>query len=157
MSNEYSEQQAEKRLEVLLCEDNVGDQRLTLEAFKDSKLYNKLHIAADGVEALAFLRKEGKYANVPTPDLILLDLNMPRKDGREALAEIKADKALKRIPVVILTTSQEETDIVKTYNLHANCFITKPVDLDQFLLMIKNLENFWFSIVKLPPKYSQEG
>jgi two-component system response regulator len=113
---------------------------------------NRLHIAADGVEALAFLRKEGKYANVPTPDLILLDLNMPRKDGREVLAEIKADKVLKRIPVVILTTSQAEADILKTYNLHANCFITKPVDLDQFLQMIKSLQDFWFSIVKLPPK-----
>jgi CheY-like chemotaxis protein len=152
MSSEYTEQQAGKKIEILLCEDNIGDQRLTIEAFKDSKVCNRLHIAADGVEALAFLRKEGKYANVPTPDLILLDLNMPRKDGREVLAEIKADKVLKRIPVVILTTSQAEADILKTYNLHANCFITKPVDLNQFLQMIKSLQDFWFSIVKLPPK-----
>ena len=152
MSSEYPELGAEKRIEILLCEDNIGEQRLTIEAFKDSKVCNKLHIVADGIEALAFLHKEGKYANVPTPDLILLDLNMPRKDGREALAEIKADTVLKRIPVVILTTSQAEADILKTYNLHANCYITKPVDLEQFLLMVKVLENFWFSIVKLPPK-----
>jgi chemotaxis family two-component system response regulator Rcp1 len=145
-------EQSGKRIEILLCEDNIGDQRLTIEAFKDSRVCNKLHIASDGVEALEFLHKEGKYANAPTPDLILLDLNMPRKDGREVLAEIKLDEKLRRIPVVILTTSQAEVDILKTYNLHANCYITKPVDLDQFLQMIKSLEDFWFSIVKLPPK-----
>jgi CheY-like chemotaxis protein len=145
-------EQSGKRIEILLCEDNIGDQRLTIEAFKDSRVCNKLNIAGDGVEALEFLHKEGKYANAPTPDLILLDLNMPRKDGREVLAEIKLDEKLRRIPVVILTTSQAEADILKTYNLHANCYITKPVDLDQFLQMIKSLEDFWFSIVKLPPK-----
>jgi len=152
MSSQYPGQPGGKRVEILLCEDNLGDQRLTIEAFKDSKMCNKLHVVGDGIEALAFLRKEGKYVNVPTPDLILLDLNMPKKDGREVLAEIKTDKAFKRIPVVILTTSQEETDILKTYNLHANCYITKPVDLDQFLQMVRSMENFWFSIVKLPPK-----
>lgn len=145
-------EQAGKRIEILLVEDNIGDQRLTVEAFKDSKLCNRLNVAGDGVEALEFLKKEGKYANAPTPDLILLDLNMPRKDGREVLAEIKLDEKLRRIPVVILTTSQAEADILKTYNLHANCYITKPVDLDQFLQMIKSLEDFWFSIVKLPPR-----
>ena len=152
MINENTERLAGKKIEILLCEDNIGDQRLTIEAFKDSRVCNKLHIAGDGVEALEFLHKEGKYANAPTPDLILLDLNMPRKDGREVLAEIKLDEKLRRIPVVILTTSLAEADILKTYNLHANCYITKPVDLDQFLQMIKSLEDFWFSIVKLPPR-----
>ncbi len=152
MTNENSERMAGKKIEILLVEDNIGDQRLTIEAFKDSRVCNKLNIAGDGVEALEFLRKEGKYANSPTPDLILLDLNMPRKDGREVLAEIKLDEKLRRIPVVILTTSLAEADILKTYNLHANCYITKPVDLDQFLQMIKSLEDFWFSIVKLPPR-----
>jgi chemotaxis family two-component system response regulator Rcp1 len=146
----------ENKVDILLCEDNIGDQRLTIEVFKDSKVCNRLHIVADGIEALAFLHKEGKYANVPTPDLILLDLNMPRKDGREVLAEIKADKVLKRIPVVILTTSQAEADILKMYGLNANCYITKPVDLDQFLQTIHSLQDFWFSIVQLPPKYHQE-
>jgi CheY-like chemotaxis protein len=145
-------EQTGKRIELLLCEDNIGDQRLTTEAFRDSRVCNKLNIVGDGVEALEFLHKEGKYANAPTPDLILLDLNMPRKDGREVLAEIKLDEKLRRIPVVILTTSQAEADILKTYNLHANCYVTKPVDLDQFLQMIKSLEDFWFSIVRLPPK-----
>ena len=145
-------EQVGKRIELLLCEDNIGDQRLTMEASRASKVTNKLNIVGDGVEALEFLHKEGKYANAPTPDLILLDLNMPRKDGREVLAEIKIDEKLRRIPVVILTTSQAEADILKTYNLHANCYITKPVDLDQFLQMIKSLEDFWFSIVKLPPR-----
>ena len=152
MTNENSERMAGKKIEILLVEDNIGDQRLTIEAFKDSRVCNKLNIAGDGIEALEFLRKEGKYANSPTPDLILLDLNMPRKDGREVLAEIKLDEKLRRIPVVILTTSLAEADILKTYNLHANCYITKPVDLDQFLQMIKSLEDFWFSIVKLPPR-----
>jgi CheY-like chemotaxis protein len=137
-------------IQLLLVEDNIGDQRLTMEVLKDSKVCNKLHTACDGVEALEFLRKEGKYANAPTPDLILLDLNMPRKDGREVLAEMKADAALRRIPVLILTTSTSEADIEKTLDLHANCYITKPVDLDQFANVIKIIEEFWFGIVKYP-------
>ncbi len=139
-----------KTIQLLLVEDNLGDQRLTMEVLKDSKICSKMHTACDGVEALAFLRKEGKYATVPTPDLILLDLNMPRKDGREVLAEIKSDAELRRIPVLILTTSSAESDIKKTLDLHANCYITKPVDLDQFTNVIKMIEEFWFGIVRYP-------
>jgi chemotaxis family two-component system response regulator Rcp1 len=137
-------------IEILLVEDNPGDVRLTIEALKDAKVLNKLSVAEDGVDAMAFLRKEGKYRDVTRPDLILLDLNLPKKDGREVLAEIKADDNLKRIPVVVLTTSQAEQDIIKSYNLHANCFITKPVDLDQFLTVVKSIEDFWLTLVKLP-------
>ena len=137
-------------IHILLVEDNPGDVRLTLEALKDAKVKNTLHIARDGVEAMAFLRQENDFADAPRPDLILLDLNMPRKDGREVLAEIKEDTDLRRIPVVILTTSQAEEDIVRTYNLHANCYITKPVDLDQFAKVVKSIEEFWLTIVKLP-------
>ena len=136
--------------EILLVEDNPGDVRLTREALNESKLANNLHVAEDGVEAMAFLRKEGKYTNAPIPDLILLDLNLPRMDGREALKRIKDDEALKRIPVVILTTSTADEDILKTYELHANCYITKPVDFGQFVKVVKSVEDFWFSIVKLP-------
>ncbi len=139
-----------KPVEVLLVEDNPGDVRLTLEALKDGKLNNRLSVVEDGVEALAFLRREGKYADASRPDLILLDLNLPKKDGREVLAEIKADEDLKRIPVVVLTTSKAEEDILKTYNLHANCYITKPVDFDQFVIVVRLIEDFWFTIVKLP-------
>jgi len=138
-------------IEVLLVEDNPGDVRLTVEVFKDAKVRNKLHVVEDGVEALAFLRREGKYAKTPRPDLVLLDLNLPRKDGREVLAEIKADEALKRIPVVVLTISQAERDILRTYELHANCYITKPVDLEQFMGVVRAVEDFWLTIVKLPP------
>ena len=138
--------------EILLVEDNPADVRLTFEALKDAKVLNRLSVAGDGVEAMAFLRKEGKYANAAEPDLILLDLNLPRKDGREVLAEIKQDLRLKRVPIVILTTSQAEQDILRTYNLHANCYITKPVDLDQFMIVVKSIEDFWFTVVKLPPK-----
>lgn len=138
-------------IEILLVEDNPGDVRLTTEALKDSKMHNNLSVVEDGVEALAFLRREGKYADAPRPDIILLDLNLPRKSGREVLEEIKQDDELKRIPVVVLTTSQDEHDILATYNLHANCYITKPVDLSRFITIVKNIENFWFSIVKLPP------
>jgi two-component system, chemotaxis family, response regulator Rcp1 len=138
-------------IEILMADDNKGDIRLTLEALKGAKVKNNVHVVGDGVEAMAFLRKEGKYANKPRPDIILLDLNMPKKDGREVLQEIKTDPDLKCIPVVILTVSQAEEDILKTYNLHANCFITKPVDLDQFIKIVKSLEDFWFTIVKLPP------
>lgn len=138
-------------IQILLVEDNPGDVRLTREALKESKMHNTLHVAADGVEALRFLRGEGPYADVPRPDIILLDLNLPRKDGREVLAEIKADESLRRIPVVILTTSDDEHDILRSYDLHANCYITKPLDLRQFAMIVKTIENFWFQIVKLPP------
>ena len=139
-------------IEILLVEDNPGDVRLTREALKDGKIVNNLHVAEDGVDALAFLRREGKYHNAVRPELILLDLNLPKKDGREILAEIKADKELKRIPVVILTSSAAEQDIVKSYNLHANCYVTKPVDLDQFINVVKSIEHFWLTVVKLPPE-----
>ena len=142
-------------VEILLVEDNLGDVRLTMEALRDAKLLNHLTAVEDGIEAMAFLRREGKYANAPRPDMVLLDLNLPKKDGREVLAEIKNDDDLKRIPVVILTTSRAEEDILRTYNLHANCYITKPVDLDQFITVVKSIENFWFSIVKLPPHGAQ--
>ena len=138
-------------VEILMVEDNAGDARLTEEALKDSKVINNLHHARDGVEAMEFLRREGKHKNAPVPDIILLDLNLPRKDGREVLAELKAMPRLKNIPVVVLTTSDAEQDIVMSYNLHANCYITKPVDLDKFIEIIRGIENFWLSIVKLPP------
>lgn len=141
-----------KLIEILLVEDNPGDIRLTQEGLKETKILNNLHIAMDGVEAMNFLRKVGKYANVPRPDLILLDLNLPKKDGREVLAEIKDDDDLKRIPVVILTVSQAEEDILKTYNRHANCYINKPVDFEQFLKVVQSIEDFWVGIVKLPNK-----
>lgn len=137
-------------VEILLVEDNIADIRLTREVLKDSKVRNNLHSVMDGVEALSFLNQKGRYENVPRPDLILLDLNLPKKDGREVLQEIKNDPELKRIPVVILTTSKAEQDILKSYNLHANCYITKPVDLDQFIIVVKSIEEFWFTIVKLP-------
>ena len=138
-------------IEILLVEDNPGDVRLTREALKEGKVLNHLSVAQDGIEAMSFLRHEGKYANEIHPDIILLDLNLPKKDGREVLAEIKQDPNLRRIPVVILTTSKAEEDIIKTYDLHANCFITKPVDLDQFITVVQSIEEFWFTIVKLPP------
>ena len=139
-------------IKILLVEDNPGDVRLTKEALKDSKIYNHLSIVGDGMEAMAFLRREGGYADADRPDLILLDLNLPKKDGRDVLKEIKEDPDLRRIPVVILTTSRSEQDIIKTYDLHANCYISKPVDLEQFVNVVKSIENFWFSIVKLPPE-----
>lgn len=137
-------------IEILLVEDNPGDVRLTREALKDSKLRNNLSVVIDGIEALAFLRREKAYADAPRPDIILLDLNLPRKSGREVLEEIKLDDNLKRIPVVVLTTSDDDADILASYDLHANCYITKPVDLNRFITIVKNIENFWFSIVKLP-------
>jgi chemotaxis family two-component system response regulator Rcp1 len=136
--------------EVLLVEDSPGDVRLTREAFKDAKVHVNLHIASDGVEAMAFLRREGKHADVRRPDLILLDLNLPKKSGREVLEEIKEDPILMSIPVVVLTTSTSEQDILRSYMLHANCFITKPVDLDGFLKVVRSIDNFWLSVVKLP-------
>jgi len=139
-------------IEILLVEDNTGDVRLTVEALKEGKVRNRMSVVRDGVEALAFLRREGPYRDAPRPDLILLDLNLPRKDGREVLADVKGDPELRRIPVVILTTSQEEKDIFKSYDLHANCYITKPIDLEQFVTVAKAVEDFWLTIVKLPPR-----
>lgn len=138
-------------IEILLVEDNPGDVRLTAEALKENKVANLLHVAPDGVEAMRFLRREGPHANAARPDLILLDLNLPRLDGREVLEQIKADPALKTIPVIILTTSEAEADILKSYELHANCYITKPVRIDRFFEVVAQLENFWVSIVRLPP------
>lgn len=139
-----------KPIEVLLVEDNPGDVRLTQEAFKEGRVQNQLNVVEDGEKALSYLRQEGEYADMHRPDLILLDLNMPKKDGRQVLKEIKEDDNLKRIPVVILTTSEAEEDILRTYDYHANCFITKPVDLHQFLNVVKFIEDFWLTIVKLP-------
>jgi len=135
---------------ILLVEDNPGDIRLTQEAFKESKFLHDLFVAKDGEEALDFLYQKGKFEKAPLPDLILLDLNLPKKNGREVLQEIKNDPNMKRIPVVILTTSEAEEDILKSYELHANCYITKPVDMEQFINVVKYIENFWFTIVKLP-------
>ncbi len=139
-----------KTIEVLLVEDNPGDVRLTFEAMKEGKVVNHINVARDGVEAMAYLHRDGAYRNAARPDLILLDLNLPRKSGREVLAEVKADESLRQIPVVILTTSQAEEDILRTYNLHANCYVTKPVDLEQFIQVVRSINDFWFSVVKLP-------
>lgn len=141
-----------KSIEILLVEDNLGDVRLTREALKDGKVNNVLHVVRDGVDALDFLFKRGEFKNVVRPDLILLDLNLPKKDGREVLREIKDDEDLKTIPVIILTSSKADEDILKAYNHHANCYITKPVNLHQFIDVVKEIENFWVTIVKLPPK-----
>ncbi len=142
----------EKAIDILLVEDNLGDVRLAQEALKESKIRNKLFVVEDGVEAMAFLQRKGQYANVPRPDLILLDLNLPRKSGGEVLREIKMDETLKRIPVVILTVSKAEDDILKCYNDYANCYVTKPLDFNQFMEITKSIEGFWLTIVKLPPK-----
>ena len=141
-----------RAVEILLVEDSPGDARLTKEALREGKVRNNLHVVPDGVEALAFLRRAGKYGPVPRPDVILLDLNLPKKDGREVLAEIKEDDDLRRIPVVVLTTSQDERDVLRAYELHANCYITKPVDLDQFIAVIRSIESFWLTIVTLPER-----
>lgn len=146
-----TEQQAHP-IEILLVEDNPADVRLAQEVLRESKLINRLRAVTDGEQAMAFLRRQGDYAEAVRPDLILLDLNLPGKDGRQVLAEIKADRDLRRIPVVIVTSSQAEEDILKSYDLHANCYVTKPVDLDRFVQVVKSIENFWVSIVKLPPK-----
>lgn len=139
-------------IEILLVEDNPGDVRLTQEALKANKIRNNLHVVADGVQALAFLRKQGKHANAPRPNLILLDLSLPNKDGREVLAEIKGDGNLRRIPVVVLTTSQADEDILKAYDLNANCYVTKPVNLDSFIKVVRSIESFWVTIVEPPPE-----
>lgn len=141
-------------IEVLLVEDSPADVRLTKEAFKEEKLHVTLQVVTDGVEAMEYLRQAGKYAQAVRPDLILLDLNLPKKDGREVLKEIKGDEDLRSIPVVILTTSKAEEDIIKAYGLHANCYITKPLDLNQFSMVVKSIENFWLTIVKLPSNKS---
>jgi CheY-like chemotaxis protein len=141
---------ASRPVEILLVEDNPGDARLTVEALREGKIRNNLHHAKDGVEALAFLRREGPHAAAPAPDIVLLDLNLPRKDGREVLSEMKRDARLKSIPVVVLTTSEAEQDIVASYELHANCYITTPVDLDKFISIVKAIEDFWLAVVKLP-------
>ncbi|MDB6029490.1 MAG: hypothetical protein JWM68_5713 [Verrucomicrobiales bacterium] len=137
-------------IEILMVEDSPTDRLITEEALITAKLMNNLHVVEDGVEAMEFLRKEGKYANKPRPDIILLDLNLPRKDGREVLAEVKADEKLKIIPVVVLTTSQAEQDVIKAYGLHANCYITKPVDFECFTQVVQSIQSFWFSVVTLP-------
>jgi CheY-like chemotaxis protein len=144
------ESPAAEPIEILLVEDNPGDVRLTMEALKEGKVRNRLSVVVDGVEAMAFLRREGMHRDAPRPDLILLDLNLPKKNGREVLAEVKGDPGLRRIPVVILTSSQAEQDIVQSYDLHANCYITKPIDLEQFFAIAKAVEDFWLTIVKLP-------
>ena len=141
-----------KPIEILLVEDSPADILITREAFADAKLLNTLHVVEDGVKALEFLRREGSYASSPRPDLILLDLNLPRKNGREVLAEIKGDSEFKSIPVVILTTSNADEDILKAYDLHANCYVVKPVGFDNFLKAVQSIQNFWFSIVVLPPE-----
>ena len=141
-----------RKIEILLVEDNPGDARLTLEAFKEGRVLNNFNVVKDGVEALEYLRREGMYADAVQPDLILLDLNLPRKDGREVLDEIKADERLRKIPVIVLTTSAAEEDIARAYTRHANCYITKPVDLDQFLRVVHSIESFWLTLVKLPSR-----
>src|SRR5437870_685868 len=138
-------------VEILLVEDNPGDERLTREALKEGKVYSNMHWVKDGVEAMLYLRREGKFSGAVRPDIILLDLNLPKKDGREVLEEIKQDPQLKCIPVVVLTTSKAEEDVLKTYGLHANCYVTKPVDLDKFITVVKSIDAFWLSVVTLPP------
>jgi CheY-like chemotaxis protein len=143
-------------IDILLVEDNPGDARLAMEALKDAKVSNTLHWVKDGVEAIQFLRCEGDHADAPRPDVILLDLNLPKKDGREVLRDIKADPDLKRIPVVVLTVSSAEEDVLKSYDLHANCFISKPLDLDRFIEVVRSIEDFWLAIVRLPPNGMQK-
>ena len=141
-----------KIIEILLVEDNPGDVRLTKEALKISKVHNKLAVVTDGQMAIDYLRKKGAFADVKRPDMVFLDLNLPKKSGVEVLAEIKNDPELKLIPIIVLTTSKAEADIIRSYSLHANCYITKPVDITQFIIIVNALESFWFSIVKLPPQ-----
>ncbi len=141
-----------KQIDILLVEDSPGDVRLTQEALKESKIKNTVYVVGDGVEAMDFLRKKGRYVNMPRPDLILLDLNLPRKSGREVLEEVKQDEDLKRIPVVVLTISRAEEDIARAYNFHANCYVTKPLDFEQFVKITHSIEEFWLTIVRLPPK-----
>ena len=141
-----------RAIEILLVEDNPGDARLTIEAMREAKMRNRIHVVEDGVEAMEFLRHQGRFGDAPRPDLILLDLNLPRKDGREVLAEVKSDPDLRRIPVVVLTTSRAEEDVLRAYDLHANCFVTKPVDLEQFMKIVAQIDAFWVNVVTLPGK-----
>ena len=145
-----SDQLTAAPVKILLVEDNPGDIRLTQEALKESKMANELIIVRNGQEAMDYLYRKGRYVDKPVPDIIFLDLNLPRKDGREVLKEIKSDENLKKIPIVVLTISKDEQDILKAYDLHANCFITKPIDLEKFIEMVRSIEDFWFTIVKLP-------
>jgi two-component system, chemotaxis family, response regulator Rcp1 len=138
-------------VEILLVEDNPGDERLTREALKEGKVYSNLHWVKDGVDAMQFLRRQGAHAEAPRPDIILLDLNLPKKDGREVLQDIKGDPELKRIPIVVLTTSKAEEDVLRSYNLHANCYVTKPVDLEKFIVVVKSIDVFWLTVATLPP------
>jgi chemotaxis family two-component system response regulator Rcp1 len=138
-------------IEILLVEDNPGDIRLTQEAFRDGKVANNMSVVTDGDEAMTFLRHEGEYSEAPRPDIILLDLNLPKKDGREVLAELKQDPNLRRIPVIVLTTSKAEQDILNSYDMHANCYITKPIDLEEFIKLVEGIGGFWLMVVKLPP------
>ncbi len=147
-----SDERKERPIEILLVEDNPGDARLTQEAMRAAKLSNNLHIVEDGVEAMEFLRRQGRFGDAPRPDLILLDLNLPRMDGREVLAEVKSDPDLRRIPVVVLTTSRAEEDVIRAYDLHANCYVTKPVDLAQFMKIVAQIDEFWVKVVTLPGK-----
>jgi two-component system, chemotaxis family, response regulator Rcp1 len=138
-------------VEILLVEDNPGDHRLTKEALHEGKVYNNLHWAKDGVEAIDFLKRRGRFADAPRPDIILLDLNLPKMDGRQVLSEIKQDEGLRYIPVVILTTSKAEEDVLRSYHLHANCYVTKPVDLEKFITVVQSIDRFWLTVVTLPP------
>jgi len=149
-SNAMSHPARGEPIEILLVEDSPDDADLTIDALRDGRVRNRVTVVDDGVEAMAYLRKEGKYADAPRPDLILLDLNLPRKNGREVLAEVKQDPHLRRIPVVVMTSSDDEKDILTAYNLYVNCYVTKPVDLDQFIKVVKSIEHFWFCVVKLP-------
>jgi CheY-like chemotaxis protein len=142
----------QRPIEILLVEDNPGDVRLTREALREGKVWNNLSVSGDGVAAMEFLRRQGPHGRAPRPDLVLLDLNLPKKDGRQVLEEIKLDADLRRIPVVILTTSRAEEDVMRSYNLHANCYVTKPVDLEQFMSVVASIEDFWLCIVRLPPE-----
>jgi chemotaxis family two-component system response regulator Rcp1 len=141
-----------KSVEILLVEDNPGDVRLVRESFREGGLVNRLHVVANGEEALQFLRREDPYRHAPTPDLVLLDLNLPRKDGREVLVEIKADRKLRRIPVIVLTTSEAEQDILQAYDLNCNCYVAKPVDLEEFMRVIQAIDHFWLHVAALPPR-----
>ncbi len=147
-----SSEDRSRAIEILLVEDNPGDARLTIEAMRIAKLSNRMHVVEDGIEAMEYLRRQGRFADAPRPDLVLLDLNLPKKDGREVLAEMKSAPDLKRIPVVVLTTSQAEEDVVRAYNLHANCYVTKPADFEQFMRVVRQIDEFWVKVVTLPGK-----